>query len=74
MPKKPVHNLDISAHVNNHQVEFTKFLESKGFPIIAVYKGDSFEGALDDVRNSAAVKEYKSHQQKFYNLPSLIFH
>ena len=56
---------DLDEHVNNHQVEFTKFLESKGFPIIAVYQEDSVEGALDDVRNGVAAKGYEPHQQKF---------
>ncbi|WHQ52976.1 glycosyl transferase (plasmid) [Lactiplantibacillus plantarum] len=56
---------DLNEHVNNHQVEFTKFLESKDFPIIAVYQDDPLEGALDDVRKGMAVKGYKSHQQKF---------
>lgn len=56
---------DLDEHVNNHQVEFTKFLESKGFPIIAVYQEDSVEGALDDVRNGVAAKDTSRINKNF---------
>lgn len=56
----------LGEHVNNHQVEFTKFLVSKGFPIIPVFSNDTLLKPISKILNNPKGNiEYKPHTHEF---------
>lgn len=62
----------LGEHVNNHQVEFTKFLAEKNYPIIGVYEHDSLINAVKKVGKLGEDITFVSHSADFNSKLQLI--